>query len=103
MALFETTVVVPAADKRLKGTRREIWVRVLANEMVNWPQVKESLGEEEQALIQSCYGHRGQGTPVDFYPSFNPESEDAEEAYWKYEDWFVFEVEANKPLEGMTL
>ena len=62
----------------------EVWVRVQADELLDWPRVKDKLGAADAATLQLCHP-----LPVSYHPSL---LEGGDTGY-KYEDWWIF-----KPL-----
>ena len=74
-------IEVTTTDEGLHGGR-EVWVRVLSNTIVDWPEVKRSLSPaqaDEMAGVSA--------KPTGYYPGGT-----AREFDYKYEDIFFFET-----------
>lgn len=62
----------------------EVWVRVLSNSVVDWPEVERSLTEAQKEVLKPTARR-----PIDYYPHLVTAEETAEHGM-SYEDWWIF-------------
>lgn len=67
---------------------REVWVKVLSNEVHDWPEVKAALTDEQAEAMCGA-----KVRPHTYYPHLVSADEKAEHGY-AMEDWFVFKFES---------
>lgn len=77
--------------KGLRG-EHEVWVKVLANSAVDWPQVAASLSEAQQEALRGAPAR-----PSYYYPHLVTPEEREEHGYHT-EDWFVFLMPKTIPV-----
>jgi hypothetical protein len=63
----------------------EVWVKVLSNTVVDWPDVQAGLTAEQEELLKPSPARR----PIDFHPHLVTAEEKADHGY-SYEDWWIF-------------
>jgi hypothetical protein len=78
----------------LRG-EHEVWVKVLANSAVDWPQVQNSLSEDQREVLAG-----GPKSPSYYCPHLVTPEEREEHGYLT-EDWFVFLMPTPKPLRSL--
>ena len=78
----------------LRG-EHEIWVKVLANSAVDWPQVQNSLSEAQRQMMWG-----GPARPNYYYPHLVTPEEKEEHGY-STEDWWVFLMPAVTPMRPL--
>ena len=77
---MKITVYEQDAEAGLLGDRAEVWVQVQADELLDWPRIKQQLTDEQRALLDQC-GH----TPAAYHPAtLGPDDK------YRFEDWFIF-------------
>lgn len=64
---------------------REIWVRVLSNSVVDWPQVKSNLDAEQAELMSKA----SVLAPSGYFPH-HPSLEERADHGYRFEDWWTF-------------
>jgi hypothetical protein len=71
---------------------KEVWVKALSNEVVDWPTVRAKLDDRHTDVIDRCVDHNDQrGMPKGYHPHLVTEEERMEHGY-RYEDWWVFVI-----------
>lgn len=78
-------IELSTTDEGLLG-KKEVWVRVLSNTVVDWPEVKRNLTAEQVAEL----GYMPTA-PVAFWPDQRDPEEKAASGFL-YEDYFIFEA-----------
>jgi len=62
----------------------EVWVKVLSNTVVDWPDVERALTSEQFEVVQPRYRK-----PIGYHPHLVTAEEKVEHGY-SLEDWFIF-------------
>lgn len=70
-----------APETALVSGRREVWLRVMSNEVVDLPRIRKALSPEQASLLASCTN-----LPVSFHPDEDPEG------VYPFCEWWIFEV-----------
>ena len=83
----EVRVEVSEQPEGLRG--EEVWVRVLSNTVVDWPEVKQQLTAEQRELLAGA-----SVKPVGYYPDSRTQAERSADGH-KYEDYFIFSVRSS--------
>ena len=64
---------------------REVWVRVLSNEVHDWPSVAKKMGGPQAAMLDAL----GIGRALSYFPH-NPTGEEREEHGYSFEEFWVW-------------
>ena len=67
----------------LHGTP-EVWVRVLSNSVVDWPDVERALNDAQREILKPSPRQ-----PLNYYPHLVTPEEKAEHGF-SLEDWWIF-------------
>lgn len=62
----------------------EVWVKVLSNSVVDWPDVERRLSPEQAEILKPSIRR-----PIGYHPHLVTADEKAEHGM-AYEDWFIF-------------
>lgn len=65
--------------------KREVWVRVLSNEVYDWPSVQEKLDADQAAMLEGL----GLGRKLSYFPH-SPVTEEREDHGYNVDDFWVW-------------
>ena len=84
-------IEVKSKDAGLNGGP-EVWVRVLSNDVHDWPSIEAKLSGPQRAMLNAL-GNR----TLSYFPH-RPTAEERAEHSYSFEDWFVWQA----PVKART-